>query len=162
MNLRSMKMDPSNLIMQAIRSQRRRRRGRLVTAEEQEASLKVRVIWKCSEREEEESLLIQRIPPQALIRILSARLRRLTPLHSTLQQTMPSRQSQLIGLNTLKCLRLKRLIAFLMLSGTVTTTAQVTKQNLLGGQAATSNLRTWRALLGATVLYVAFAQSMRQ
>nr|UCJ00518.1 hypothetical protein [Cherry twisted leaf associated virus] len=157
-----MKMDPSSSTVQAIRSQRRRKRGRPLTEEERRTSLKERVIWRCSEQEDEESLLIQRIPPQVLIRNLSARLRRLTPLHSTSQRMILSKQLPPTGLSTLKCLRLKRSIAFLMLSGTATTTAQVTRQNLLGGRVVMSSLRTWQALLGATVLYVAFAQNMRQ
>nr|UCJ00504.1 hypothetical protein [Cherry twisted leaf associated virus] len=162
MNMRPMKMDPSNLTVLAIRSQRRRRRGRLLTPEERGASLRKRVIWKCSEQEEGESLLTQRIPHQALIKILSARLRRLTPLHSTSQLMIQLRPSLPIGLNTSRCLKLKRLIAFLMLSGIATTTAQVTKPNLSGGQVAMLNWRTWQALLGATVLCVAFVQNMRQ
>nr|AHA59487.1 hypothetical protein [Cherry twisted leaf associated virus]AHJ80296.1 hypothetical protein [Cherry twisted leaf associated virus] len=157
-----MRMDHSSLTVQEIRSQRRRRRGRLLTTEERTASLRKRAIWRCSDPEEEGSLLIQRIPPQALTRILSARLRRLTPLHSTLPQMMPSRQLLPTGLSTSKFLRLKRLTAFLMLSGTVTTTAQVTKQSLSGGQTAMLNWRIWRALLGVTVLYVAFVQNMRR
>nr|AHJ80323.1 hypothetical protein [Cherry twisted leaf associated virus] len=160
--MRPMRMDPSSSTVQATRSQRRRKRGRPLTEEERRASLKERVIWKCSEQEDGESLLTQRIPPQVLIRSLSARLRRLTPLHSTSQQTMLSKQLLPTGLSTLKCLRLKRSIAFLMLSGTVTTTAQVIRQNLLDGRAVMLNLRIWQALLGATVLYVAFAQNMRQ
>nr|AHA59511.1 hypothetical protein [Cherry twisted leaf associated virus] len=162
MSMRSTRTDPSNWTVQEIRSRRRWRHGRPLTAEEQEASLKERVIWRYSEQEEEGSLLTQRIPPQALIRILSARLRRLTQLHSTLQLMTQSRPLLPTGLNTSKFLKLKRLTAFLMLSGTVTTTAQVIRRSSLDDQAAMLNWRTWRALLGATVLYVAFVQNMRQ
>nr|AHA59497.1 hypothetical protein [Cherry twisted leaf associated virus] len=162
MSLRRTRMDHSSSIVQAIRSRRRWRRGRLLTPEEQMASLKRRVIWRYSGQEEEESHLTPRIPLQALIKNLSARLRRLTPLHSTLPLMMPSRPSQQTGLSTSKFLRMKRSLAFSILFGTVITTVQVTKPNLLGGQVAMLNWRTWQVLLGATVLYVAFVQNMRQ
>nr|AHJ80313.1 hypothetical protein [Cherry twisted leaf associated virus] len=162
MSLRLMRMGPSSSTVQEIRSRRRQRRGRPISIEEQRASLRKRVIWRCSEQGEEGPHLIQKIPLQALIKNLSARLRRLTPLHSTLPLMTPSRPSQQTGLNTSKSLRVKRSLAFLILCGTATTTVQVTRPNLLAGQAATLNWRIWQALLGATVLYVAFAQNMRQ
>nr|AHA59435.1 hypothetical protein [Cherry twisted leaf associated virus] len=157
-----MRMGPSGLTVQETRSRRRRRRGRPLSAEERKTSLKERATWRCSEPEERESHLTQRIPLQVLIRSLSARLRRLTPLYSTLPLMTPSKLSLQIGLSTSRSLKMKRSLAFSMLFGTATTTAQVIKPNSLEGQVAKLNWRIWRALLGATVLYVAFVQNTRQ
>nr|AHA59525.1 hypothetical protein [Cherry twisted leaf associated virus] len=157
-----MRMGPLSLTVQETRSRRRWKRGRPLSTEERRASLKERVIWKCFELEERESLLTQRIPLQVLTRILSARLRKLTPLHSILPLMTPSKPSLQTGLSTSRFLRVKRSLAFSMLFGTATTTVQAIKPNLLEGQVAMLNWRIWRALLGATVLYVAFVQNMRQ
>nr|AGI62196.1 hypothetical protein [Cherry necrotic rusty mottle virus] len=162
MSMSSMTMEPSNSMLQTTKSRRRRRLGRPLLHPEMRKVLQEGVISKCLEPEEEGSTLIQRIPPQVLAESLSATFRKKTlPLLTSLPM-MPSRPLQQTGLNTSRCLRLKHSIAFLMLSGTAITTVQAIRQNSLVGQSVGLSLRSWQALLGATVLYVAFAQSMHQ
>nr|AHA59481.1 hypothetical protein [Cherry twisted leaf associated virus] len=155
-------MVPSSWTVQEIRSRRRLRRGRLLSIEEREASRKSRVIWICSGPEEEGSLLTPKIPLQVLARSLSARFQSRTLQHSMLPQMTPSRQLLQIGSSTSKFQRLKRSIAYLILSGTVTTTAPVIRQNLLEEPNAMLNLRILQVLLGATALYAVSALNMHR
>nr|UCJ00455.1 hypothetical protein [Cherry necrotic rusty mottle virus] len=157
-----MMMEPSNLMLQTTRSRRRRRLGQPLHFPGMKRVLQERAILKFSDQEEGELTSIQRIPPQVLAESLSATFKKRTLQLSTLHLMTQLKQLQPIGLSTSKCLSLKRSIAFSMLSGTVTTTAQVTKQNSWAEPNVMSNLRNWQALLGATALYVAFVLNTRQ
>nr|CBJ94497.2 hypothetical protein [Cherry necrotic rusty mottle virus] len=155
-------MEHSSSMLQITRSRRRRRLGRPLHLPEMKKALQERAILTSSGQEEGGSTLIPKIPPQVLAESLSTTFKRRTLQPSTLQLMTQLRQLQPIGLSTSRCLSLKYSIAFLMSFGTATTTVQVIKQNSLVEPSAMLNLRNWRALLGATVLYVAFAQNMRQ
>nr|ABZ89209.1 ORF5a-encoded protein [Cherry necrotic rusty mottle virus] len=157
-----MTMEPSNSTLQITRSRRRRRLGRSLHLPEMKKALQERATLTSSGQEEGGSTLIPKIPPQVLAEILSTTFKRRTLQLSTLHLMTQLKQLQPIGLSTSRCPSLKHSIAFLMLFGTATTTVQVIKPNLLVEPNATLNLRNWRVLLGATVLYVAFAQNMRQ
>nr|ABZ89202.1 ORF5a-encoded protein [Cherry necrotic rusty mottle virus] len=157
-----MTMEPSNSTLQITRSRRRRRLGRPLHLPEMREALQERAILTSSGQEGGGSTLIQKIPPQVLAESLSTTFKRRTLQLSTLHLMTQLKQLQPIGLSTSRCPSLKHSIAFLMLFGTATTTVQVTKPNLLVGPSAALNSRNWRVLLGATVLYVAFAQNMRQ
>nr|AHA59447.1 hypothetical protein [Cherry necrotic rusty mottle virus] len=157
-----MTMEPSNSTLQITRSRRRRRLGRPLHLPEMKKALQERATLTSLGQEEGGSTLIPKIPPQVLAESLSTTFKRRTLQLSTLHLMTQLKQLQPIGLSTSRCPSLKHSIAFLMLFGTATTTVQVTKPNLLAEPSATLNLRNWRVLLGATVLYVAFAQNMRQ
>nr|UCJ00448.1 hypothetical protein [Cherry necrotic rusty mottle virus] len=162
MNLKPTRMEPSSEMLQAKRFQRRKRLGRPLMINVKRLILQERAILTSSEPGGEESSLIPKIPLPVLAESLSAEFKRRTQLRSILPLMIQSKQSLLIGSSTSKYLKLKCLTVYLMLSGIATTTAQVTKQNSWGGQNVMSNSKNWQALLGATVLYVAFVQSMRQ
>nr|ASJ27576.1 hypothetical protein [Cherry necrotic rusty mottle virus] len=157
-----MTTEPSNSTLQITRSRRRRRLGRPLHLPEMVKALQERATLTSSGQEEGGSALIPKIPPQVLAEILSTTFKKRTLQLSTLHLMTQLKQLRPIGLSTSRCLSLKYSIAFLMLFGTATTTVQVTKPNSLVEPSAMLNLRSWRALLGATVLYAAFAQNMRQ
>nr|AKN20448.1 hypothetical protein [Cherry rusty mottle associated virus] len=160
--MRKIWMEPSSLIINRERSQRRRRLGRTLKPQEMKESKQRRAILRSSEPEEEGSLLTPKIPPQVLAKILSETFKKRTQLHSISHLTTSLRPLLLTGLNTSRCLKLRRLIASLMLSGTVIITAPATKQSLLGGPNAELSLKILQVLLGATALYAVSALNMLQ
>nr|AHA59465.1 hypothetical protein [Cherry twisted leaf associated virus] len=162
MSMRQTRMAPSGWTVQEIRFRRRLRRGRLLSKEEREASLKGRAIWIYSDPEGEESPLTPRIPLQVLARNISASFQSRTLQHSMLPQIAQLRQLLQIGSSTSKFQKLKRSIAYLILSGTVITTVPVIKPSSLEEPNAMLNLKILQALLGATALYAVSALNMHQ
>nr|AHA59437.1 hypothetical protein [Cherry twisted leaf associated virus] len=157
-----MRMDPSSWTVQEIRSRRRLRQGRLLSVEEREASRRTRAIWIFSDPGEKGSPLIPRIPLQVLAKSLSASFQSRTLQPSMLPQMTQLRQLLRIGSSISKFQRLRRSIAYLILSGTVTTTVPVTKPSSLEEPNAMLNLKILQVLLGATALYAVSALNMRQ
>nr|UCJ00462.1 hypothetical protein [Cherry necrotic rusty mottle virus] len=157
-----MRMEPSSEMLQVKRSQRRRRLGRPLMINVRKLTPQGRVTSTSLEQEGEGLSLTPKIPLPVLAESLSAEFRKRTQLRSTLLLMTQLRQLPPTGSSTLRSQMLRSLIAYSMLSGTVTTTVQVTKPNSWGDPSAMLSSRNWRVLLGATVLYVAFAQNTHQ
>nr|ATB18097.1 hypothetical protein [Cherry green ring mottle virus] len=161
-SLRRILMEPSSSTPKGKGSQRSHRRRRTLSP----PTLKIRIPRKVTltycEPEGKESLLIHPIPPLALAEALSTQFRKRIQLRLISPLMTPSRQSHPTGLNFSKLSRKRFLTASLMLSCSVTITVLATRQRWSEKLGMGSALRTLPAQLGATVLFVAFVQSMLQ
>nr|BCA25779.1 hypothetical protein [Cherry green ring mottle virus] len=155
-------MEPSSSTLKGRESQRSHRRRRTLSPPTLKTRIPRKVTSTYCEPEGRESPSTQLIPPPVLAEALSIQFRKRTQLRSISLLMTPSRQSHQTGSNFSKLNRRKSLTASLMLSCSVTITALATRQRWLEKLGTESGLRTLPAQLGATVLFVAFAQSMLQ
>nr|UCJ00218.1 hypothetical protein [Cherry green ring mottle virus] len=161
-SLRRTLMELSSSTHRERESQRSHRRRRTLGPPTLKIRIPKRVTLTYYEPEERESLSILPIPPLALAEALSTQFRRRIQLRSILPLMTQLRQSHPTGLNFSRLSRKRSLTASLMLSCSVTITVLATKQRWSEKLGMGPALRTLPAQLGATVLFVAFVQSMLQ